>query len=156
MLQAGKSMGSITVEGYCWILPWKSIFRSFHVRCIEWSLNLQAEVRGNPIIFWKHYVQDVCPEICTAFSTDIIQESNLLLVPMNVSKEDVAAWIIGFPTITEAKRLASLITGLNCSISAVSCSFEHILWLCGCCCWLAWGRCLIKGSYCKVPLSAKW
>ena len=130
-----------------------SFIRLFHVRCGRQYFNLWADVRGDPNI--GNVLHKVfCLEICATFSRDAIQDSNILLVPLNVSMEEITAWTVGYSTITEAKRLVCLSIGFNCSRDVVSLSFKHMLGLWGCCCWLLWGRWLIKGSDCKVFLSA--
>ena len=147
----GKSLCDMTVKGYCWILPLKFIFRSSHVRCGRQSFNLQADVSGDHTNFENAMCKMFCPKICAAFSTDTIQDSNLLLGAIKKN----AAWMIGSSNIMEAKRMASLITGFNCSLDAVSWLFKCMLGLWCCCCWLLWRRWLIKGCDCKLLLSAR-
>ena len=91
-------------------------------------------VRGDPTIFENTMCKMFCPKICAAFSKDAFQDSNLVLVPLNVPTEEITALMIVCPTITKAKRLVSLITGPNCIMDAVSWSFKCILGLCGCYC----------------------
>ena len=55
------------------------------------SLKLLAEVSGDPAIFEKAMHRMSFPEIYPAFSMDSIYDSNLLLVPRNVSTEEIAA-----------------------------------------------------------------
>ena len=93
------------------------------------------------------------PKICTVFATML---SKML-------STEVTAWMKGCSTITEAKRLVSLITSFNWSMDAVSWSVKCMLGLWWCWCWLLWGRWLIKVliasfflqlgySYCQVHL----
>ena len=69
------------------------------------SLNLWVEVSGDLTIFENIMYKGCCPEISDAFSTDTIQDSNLLLVPLIVSTDRIAALMIGSSTITEANKL---------------------------------------------------
>ena len=54
------------------------LLRFFHVKCGKWSLNLQAEISGDPTIFEKAMCRMSYPEICATFSMDAIHDSNLL------------------------------------------------------------------------------
>ena len=50
-----------------------------------------AEVSGEPTTFEKAMCRMSFPEICVAFSMDAIQDSNFLLLPLNVSTKEIAA-----------------------------------------------------------------
>ena len=58
--------------------------------CGNQSLNVWAEVSGDPTIFENAMMCKMFfPEICAAVSTDAIHDSYLLLVALNISTEEV-------------------------------------------------------------------
>ena len=65
------------------------------VKYDKWSLNLNADVRGDPTIFENAMCKMFCIKFRAVFSTDISQDSNLLLVLLNVSTDEIAALTTG-------------------------------------------------------------
>ena len=82
------------------------LLSSLHVKFGDPSLNLWAEVR-----FWDstNFRNAICkmswPEIHAAFWTDAIHASNLFLLPLKVSTEDITVWMMAWSMITHIRRL---------------------------------------------------
>ena len=70
-----------------------------------------------------------CPDIHAAFSMAAIHASNLFLLPLTVSTEDIATCMMGWSTITHTRRLASLTTYLTCSTGVTPAGFKVMLGL---------------------------
>ena len=75
------------IEEYCLE---SLLLSSLHVDFSDLSLNLWAEVSGNPTIFENAICKMSWQEICSVFSTDAIHTSHFLLFPSTASSEDIA------------------------------------------------------------------
>ena len=69
-------------------------------------------------------------DLKAAFSTNAIHAPYLFLVPSEVSRENIAAWMMVCSTITAVKKLASLTTYLTCSSGIAPGPFKAMLGLC--------------------------
>ena len=78
LLQIGKGLGGKTSKGIIEYYLKSPLLRSLHVR-------LQVDVSCDPTIFEKAMLRMSCTEICTAFSIDVIHDSNLFLMLSNIS-----------------------------------------------------------------------
>ena len=93
---------------------------SLHVRLGDLSLNLQAEESGDLTIFENAIPKMSWPEIFVAFSTDAIHASTLFLLSSKFSTVDIVSWMMGWSSITDGRRVASLTVYLFCSTSVSS------------------------------------
>ena len=92
--QLGESLGCMTIRLNNWVLYGQLPLSFIHFMFVDLAYNLLAVKSREPIYLEKAVHIALWPKICTAFSKNSIQASNLLFVPLNVSIDESPACIM--------------------------------------------------------------
>ena len=107
-----------------------SLLSSIHVKYRDWAINLFIDDSRETILLENDICNVSWPDICTTYSTDSFQASNLLVVPLKFSIEDNAVCTMVCSMITYNNRLALWIVPLACPNGITSRWFVILYYSC--------------------------